>query len=87
MLTHCTRSFSWTTSMGNASTSSKPSIKSWILSLPNPLRTRIWAHSDRLRSPTVAVGGSELKLDQTFVGDSGGIVETRIRIVSDRERT
>jgi len=33
----------------------------------------------------VAAEGSELKLDQTFVGDSGGTVETRILIVRDRE--
>ena len=33
----------------------------------------------------MAAEGREFKLDQTFVSDNGGTVETRILIVCDRE--
>jgi len=71
--------------MGNASRSSKSSKKSRIWSLLSPLRAGIWMHSECLRSLTVAAEGRGFKLDQTFVSDSGGTVETRILIVCDRE--
>ena len=85
MFAYYTMSFSRTMSIGNASRSSKPSTKSWVWSPFNPLRAGIWMHSECLRSLTVAAEGKELKLDQTFVSDSGGTVETRILIVCDRE--
>jgi hypothetical protein len=71
--------------MGNVSRSSKSSTNSWIWSPLSPLRAGIWVHSECLRLLTVAAEDRELKLDQTFVSDSGGTVETRILIVCDRE--
>ena len=80
MFAYCTVSFSWTTSMGNASRSSNPSTKSRIWLPFNPLRAGTCLHSECLRSLTAAAGGRLLKLDQTLVRESGGTVETRILI-------
>ena len=73
-------SLSWTTSIGNSSRSSKLSTNNRIRSLLNPLRAGTCLHSECLRSLTVAGEGKLLKLDQTFVIGSGGMVKTRILI-------
>src|ERR1700679_3135403 len=80
MFSYCTASFSWTTSIGNASRSSNPSTKSRIWILFSPLRAGTCLHNECLRSQIVAAEGRLPKLDQTLVIGSGGRVETRILI-------